>query len=183
MTTLSSSATVTIGAGSAVVDSIAIQVLPAIGSSTGNGRLIHPTLGTLDYDYGPDEWLNVDGDVIVAPIWANAKTLLGSSNALWQGNLRDVLVEERWSQALNVKLSFMRQLLSFWQTPPDPDTDPPVQWWPNYTTALGFNVAMVNLVVEGTGGSSGITLNPDGVLRGWVSGKLTLSMRILGRAS
>lgn len=183
MATLTSSATVTIGAGSAVVDSVAIPILPALGSSLGKGRLIHPTLGTLDYDHAPDEWRNVDSDVIVAPVWANSKTLVGSSNALWPGNIRDVEVEERWTQALNVSAVFFRQLMTFYQTPPDPDTDSPVQWWPNYATALGFQVAIKDVAIGDSGKGGGIVLTPVLPLRGWVDGKVVITMQILGRAS
>ena len=75
------------------MDSISIAVLPALGATAGRGRLIHPTLGTLDYPNAPDLWRNVDTDVIVAPVWANAKhaprlhlTRFG------KGNIRDVEV-------------------------------------------------------------------------------------------
>lgn len=182
MATLTSSSTVAIGAGSAVVESVVIPILPALGSILGKGRLVHPTLGTLDYPNAPDEWRNVDTDVIIAPIWANAKTLVGSSNALWPGNLRDVEVEERWTQALNLSAAFFRQLMSFWQTPPDPDTDPPVQWWPNYATALGYQVAIKDVAIGDQGKQQGIVLSPTLPLRGWVEGKVIVTMQVLGRA-
>lgn len=181
MTTLTSSATFAIGAGTPVIETAQITVLPALGSATGKGRLIHPTLGTLDYPNAPDEWANIDGDVIVAPIWASTKTLVGAANALWQGNLRDVIVAESWIQALNVQVTFLRQLLTFWQNPPDPDTGTPVQWWPNYATALGFQVALLEVKIEGDKLTDGVVLNPTVPLRGWVSGQVTLRMRILGR--
>lgn len=179
MTTLTSSSTFTIGDGSAVVETADVPILPALGSSTGKGRLVHPTLGTLDYENAPDEWVNIDSDLIIAPIWASQKTLVGAANALWAGNLRDVLVEEHWTQAINVKIGFLRQLLAFWQNPPDPDTGTPVTWWPNYVSTLGFEVAMLAVKV----GDTDVTLNPTALLRGWVSDKIVLSMRILGRAS
>lgn len=183
MATLTSSSTIAIGAGSAVVESATIPIVPAASAPGGTGRLVHPTLGTLDYDYAPDEWVNVDTDVIIPPIWSSAKTLTGSANALWPGHIRDVEVQEIWNQALNIKPAFMRQLLAFWQTPPDPDTDSPVLWYPNYTTALGFQVAMLEVTIEGdSGSSSGISLNPDTLYRDWVSGQVTLRMKILGRA-
>ena len=190
MTTLTSSATFTIGAGTAAVASATVNVLPALSSASGKGRLIHPTLGTLDYPNAPDEWINVDGDVIVAPTWSTVKTLQGATNALWAGNLRDVTVQEVWIQEMNVQVSFLRQLIAFWTNPPDPDTGTPVQWWPNYTTALGYQVVLENLTVLGDGQGlrdsllrEGVTLNAFALIQGWVSGKVTLTMRILGRAS
>ena len=131
MTTLTSSSTLTIGAGSTVVDSVSIPILPLISSGTGKGRLIHPTLGTLDYANKPDEWVNIDQDVIIAPIWTSTKTLQGAINVLSPSDVRDVVVEERWTQELNVTIPFLRTLLAFWQNPPDPVTGTPVQWWPN----------------------------------------------------
>lgn len=181
MTTLTSSATFTIGAGAVVIESAPLTILPAIGAATGRGRLIHPTLGTLDYPNAPDEWVNIDGDLIVAPVWASTKTLQGSANALWQGNVRDVTVSECWIQELNIPIAFLRQLLAFFQNPPDPDAGTPVQWWPNYTSPLGFQVAMTGVKVAGDSGADGIVLDALANRSGWVDGKLTNTMQILGR--
>jgi hypothetical protein len=181
MSTLTSSATFTIGAGAVVIESTAVTILPAIGGATGRGRLIHPTLGTLDYPNAPDEWVNIDGDLIVAPIWSSTKTLQGAANALWQGNIRDVQVAECWIQELNVTIAFLRQLLAFFQNPPDPDAGTPVQWWPNYASALGFEVAMIDVSVSGDSGAQGIVLDALANRTGWVDGKVTNTMRILGR--
>jgi hypothetical protein len=144
---------------------------------------VHPTLGTLDYPNAPDEWRNVDTDVIIAPVWANSKTLVGSSNALWPGNLRDVECEERWIQPLNLQAAFFRALMTFFQTPPDPDTDAPVQWWPNYATTLGYLVALTDIAIGDSGKGGGVVLTPTLPLRGWVEGKVVITMQILGRAS
>ncbi len=182
MATLTSSTTVSIGSGSAVVETASIPVVATPAYPGGTGRLIHPTLGTLDYDYAPDEWVNIDTDVVIPPIWSTAKTLTGASSALWPGHLRDVEVKEIWHQSLNIKPAFMRQLLAFWTTPPDPDTDSPVLWYPNYVTANGYQVAITDVTIAGDTSSSGITLNPDVLFRDWVSGAVTITMRILGRA-
>src|SRR5579862_3243807 len=112
MPTLTSSSTLAIGSGSAVVESVAIPILPGIVAPGGKGRLIHPTLGTLDYDYAPDEWVNLAHDVIVPPVWATTKTLSGASNALWPGDIRDVEVQEIWNQGLNLSANFALHLLS-----------------------------------------------------------------------
>lgn len=186
MTTLTSSSTITIGAGSAVVDSITIPILPVLSPGTGKGRLIHPTLGTLDYPNKPDEWVNIDQDVVIPPIWTTTKTLKGSINVLSQADIRDVIVEEHWAQEMNVTIGFLRMLLAFWCNPPDP-SGTPVQWWPNYATTLGYQVVLLNLQVgsglqNGRERSDGITLNPlvyDPV--NWVDEPVTLTMRILGR--
>jgi hypothetical protein len=62
MPTLTNSATLAIGAAVPAVEEVSIAVVPAASVATGNGRLVHPTLGTLDYTYAPNAWTNVDGD-------------------------------------------------------------------------------------------------------------------------
>jgi hypothetical protein len=187
MSTLSSSSTFTIGAGSVVTETVPIPILPLISPGTGLGRLIHPTLGTLDYDYSPDEWVNLDQDVIIAPTWSTQKTLQGAINTLWQGDIRDVIVEEHWINDPNVSATWLRHVLAFWQNPPDPVTGTPVQWWPNYATTLGFQVIMINVCV-GSGLKNirerydGTVLNHYANDDNWVTEPVTLTMRILGRA-
>lgn len=187
MTTLTSSSTFTIGAGSAVVDSVSVPILPLLSPGTGKGRLIHPTLGTLDYENCPDEWVNLDQDVIIPPIWTTTKTLQGAANALWQGNIRDVIVEEHWTQEVNVKTNFLRSLISFWANPPDPVSGTPVQWWPNYATTLGFKVILMNVQVGS--GLKNVRERYDGIVLNvfaqdpneWVTEPVTVTMRILAR--
>lgn len=175
MTTLTSSATFTVGEALTDTSSVSITILPAIGSSTGYGRLIHPTLGTYDYEKVPDEWTNMDGDAIIAPIWASSKTLNGTASTLMMGALRDVVVEERWLGDISASLTMLRTLISFWQNPPDPAIDY-VEWYPNYVNDLGFKVQLIALELNGQG------INFDYVSRqGYVTGTLTLRMRIAGR--
>lgn len=189
MTTLTSSATIVIGSGSAQVDSISIPILPVISAGTGKGRLIHPTLGTLDYPNCPDEWVNLDSDVIVPPIWTTTKTLQGSQNVLSSSDIRDAVVEEHWTGDVNVTIGFLRQLIAFWCNPPDPVSGVPVQWWPNYTTALGFNVVLLNLQVGD--GLKNVRERYDGIVLNtyaqgeveWVTEQVCLTMRIVSRAS
>jgi hypothetical protein len=175
MTTLTSSATIAVGEGATAVDSVQLTVLPAVGAPNGRGRLIHPSLGTYDYVRGPDEWSNIDGDVIVAPIWASAKTLLGSANTLFVGNIRDVTVEERWTQSVAGELSLVRALMAFWMNPPDPSLAY-VEWYPTYTSNLGFKVILLSLTVAG----KEITLSSL-AHQGWVRGPIVLRMKIAGR--
>lgn len=174
MTILTSQTTFTVGEASTEATSTSITILPTIGVGTGKGRLIHPTLGTYDYERCPDEWSNMDGDAIIAPIWASSKTLNGASNTLMMGNIRDVVVEERWIGDISASLTMVRTLASFWQNPPDPAIDY-IQWYPNYVNALGFKVIIAALELNGQG------LNFDYVSRqGYVTGTLVLRMRIAG---
>jgi hypothetical protein len=158
-----------------------IFISPAAGAGQGRGRLIHPNpeLGTFDYLREPDAWVNIDGDAIIPPVWSTSKTLLGASNTLFTGDLRDVIVEELWSKSsVCMELSQARMLIAMWQNPPDPSVAY-VQWWPTYANTLGYNVVILDLSI---GGNSGIQL--DGVTKsgiGWVRGPVRLKMRVCGR--
>jgi hypothetical protein len=175
MTILTSSATIAVGDGATAVDSVQLTVLPAVSVSSGRGRLVHPSLGTYDYVRGPDEWTNIDGDAIIPPIWASTKTLLGSANTLFVGNLRDVTVEERWTQSVAAEIDHVRTLLAFWMNPPDPSLAY-VEWYPTYTSNLGYKVILLSVTV----GGKEITLSSL-VHQGWVRGPIVLKMKIAGR--
>jgi hypothetical protein len=175
MATLTSSATLTIADAAVAVESIAVNVLPVAATSTGRGRLIHPSLGTYDYIRGPDEWQNIDGSPVIAPIWGSQKTLLGASNTLFSGDLRDVIVEERWTQSVAGEIAHFRMLLAMWTNPPDPAVAY-VQWYPTYTSTQGFNVVMLGLTL----GGREITITSLSH-QGWVRGPLVLRMRITGQ--
>jgi hypothetical protein len=175
MTTLTSSATFTIGAAATVIESVSVPVLAAAGVGEGRGRLVHPTLGAYDYAHAPNEWTNMDGDAIVSPIWASTKTLSGSSNTLWAGDIRDTVVEERWVGQLSASLAHLRALLAIWQNPPDPAADY-VEWYPSYVNALGFKVIVLAVEVGGQ------AVNFNFVARqGWIAQPITLRMKIAGR--
>ncbi len=137
--------------------------------------MIHPSLGTYDYIRGPDEWMNIDGDIIIPPVWSSSKTLLGAANTLFIGDVRDVIVEERWTQGVAGELQHMRALLAMWMNPPDPAVAY-VEWWPNYTSAEGFNVIFLSMTL----GGQGITISSLSK-QGWVRGPLVLRMRIASR--
>lgn len=175
MTTLTSSATITVGAGTTAVDTTTLTVLPAIGTGTGRGRLIHPSLGIYDYPRGPDAWSRMDGDSIDPPIWGSTKTLDGAANTLFKSNIRDTIKEERWTQSIAGELDFVRMLIAMWTNPPDPSVAY-VQWYPNYTNAHGYNVILLDLTV----GGQDITLTPL-TKQGWVRGPMVLRMRIASR--
>lgn len=174
MTTLTASTTFSIGASSTVVESATTTILPAIAAGSGRGRLVHPTLGTYDYAQMPDEWVNVDGDVIIDPIWANSRTLDGAANTLWQGNIRDVEVEERWTFAISI--AQVRAIAAMYQNPPDPD-DGYVAWYPNYANGNGYSVLILQLSI----GGEGIKLNYISRRHSFVIDDMVLRMRIVAR--
>lgn len=161
MPTLTNSASLSVGAGTPGYSEATITLLPAAPATGGMGRLIHPTLGTLDYEHPPTSWTNLRGGVIVPPVWASSKTLQGSANTLFAGALRDVTCVERWTGEnggeLRMLMSQLDAMIAMYVTPPDPAVAA-VQWWPNYESSIGYLVALTRLTV----GGQGITLD-------WVS--------------
>lgn len=153
MTTLTSSTLFTVTNQAMAVDTVSLVVVP-VGSAGagGSGRLIHPTLGTLDYVLPPHEWTNLDGDVIVTPTWASTKTLTSTANTLWPGALRDVLVSETWlpEAGLSMPMPMLRTLLAFYVNPPDPALGDFIEWHPTYSTALKFKVILESIEVSGS---------------------------------
>lgn len=182
MTTLTSSTTFTISAGPTTATAAQVKVLPIASDGSGTGRLIHPTFGTYDYQVAPNEWGNLDQDLIVRPIWQHTMTLNGGTNVLWAGNIKDVACEERWlgEGGLSMPIAQFRMLLAMWMNPPDPASNY-IHWYPSYTTSLGFKVAIESLTVQGKGGSGDISLDwyTKGALH--VSGAVTLRLRIIDR--
>lgn len=187
MAVLSSTATFAIADAVVAIEDVVLQVLPAWPLESGRGRIVHPTLGAYDYEVKPDEWVNIHGDVFVPPVWASTRTLTGAANVLWNGNLRDVVIEERWKSlgGLAMPIGQLRMLALIWTTPIDPVVGY-VLWYPNYTSPLGFQVLPVGLAV---GGQSNIVLNDvtnykdaSGNPDGWVTDPVTFTMKIAGRA-
>jgi hypothetical protein len=156
MATLTSTGSFAIVPGVSESTSLADLVLPSAAYPTGEGRIVHPTLGTFDYLYAPDEWSNLDGDVLVFPVWAVTKSLQGSSSAMWPGSLRDVTVEERWTAlgGLSMPMAQLRTLLACAMNPVDPAVAT-MQLFPNYTTDIGYNVLLLDIVF-GSGGNPGM---------------------------
>jgi hypothetical protein len=155
MPTLTSSSTFTIADKSSLLAAADFQIFPSVSYPNGNGRLVHPTLGAYDYEQKPLQWLNLDGDVLIAPTWAGTKTLGGAAVSLWKGNLADVVCEERWTGAggLAMPVAQLRALLAFFTNPVDPAVAY-VQWFPNYTSPAGFNVILADLLAGSVGPSS-----------------------------
>lgn len=184
MTTITTITSGIVGDANTVTATTTLTILPAAGGSVGGrGRLVHPSLGTFDYAYQPDEWTNMDGDALILPVWSTTKTLRGAANTVFQGNLRDVIIEEHWNQPLSMPMAMLRTLLSFYMNPPDPSVAY-IKWYPNYTNANGYNVVMLGLVCGQ--GASGDT-NPSGVTldvvsqQGWATKPVSLKMRIAGK--
>jgi hypothetical protein len=179
MATLTASTAFTIAASSTVVADVDIEVVAVGTAGTGRGRLIHPTLGTFDYLYMPEQWINMDGDAIIRPQWQTSQTLSSGQATLWGGNIKDVRCSEVWTApgGLSMPMSMLRMLMTIFQNPVDPEVDY-VQWWPSYTTTLGFDVAVVGLTV----GNTDITLT-DTSLQGWCDLPVTITYQLRSYAS
>lgn len=174
MTVLSSENTFSIGDAATVQESVTLTVLPVASPGEGRGRLVHPTLGTYDYAYAPDEWEGIDQDALIAPVWAHARTLDGAANTLWPGHLKDVECAERWTSEISMPMDMLRMLLSMWMNPPAPTSY--VQWFPSYTSSLGFKVALLGVT------SGGGVLTLDAISRqGWTAGVIEQRLRIIDR--
>ncbi len=181
MTTLTASSTIAIGESTPEQESVTITVLPLAAPGEGRGRLIHPTLGTFDYEFPPDRWSGLRTDLVVPPVWAVTPTLGGAFLAQWDGSIEDVEVLEQWEDGISMKAGDLDTLLSFWQSPPDPSLGVPsgyVQWWPSYATDLGFYVAILEVAA---GSGAGVETTKFGLDEGWVEGSTTLRMRIVAR--
>lgn len=178
---LSASATLTVADQAPTTAAATAVVQAPVGYGTGGrGRLVHPTLGAYDYVNTPDEIENVDGDIIIPPIWAHAQTIGGAVDALWSGYPRDVKVTERWAQGdVGCPIEHLRQLYQFFANPP-PLTGTPVIWTPNYINAKSYNVALVDLR---SGGSAGYKLAVRIARWGYAPKPVELDLRILGYAS
>jgi hypothetical protein len=148
MPTLTASNTFTVGDASVEVVEERVSVVAAGGNGTGRGRLWHPTFGAYDYPHAPDEWTNVDGDALIAPVWQHEKTLDGGQNTLWPGKLRDVECVERWIGDAAITADHLRMLLTFWMNPPDP-AQGYVLWHPTYINVAGYKVVLRDLRVSG----------------------------------
>jgi hypothetical protein len=173
-----------VGAAEELV-TLPIEVWPAFPVESGHGRIIHPILGAFDYEVKPDEWVNIDADAIIAPVWSSTRTLTSASNVLWQGNLRDVTIEERWKAlgGLSMPITQLRMLLAIWTTPVDPDVGY-VQWFPNYITNVGFKVLPVMLAAGGQGVTFDDIVNykdEDGEPIGWMTNPVTFTLKLVGR--
>ena len=157
------------------MESVSINVLPLSAVGPGTGKMVHPTLGTLNYPYSPDKWTNIDTDLIVPPIWASTQTLDGGASTLWAGNIKDIVVTESWTNELSVPVAFLRALMNFWMNPPAPEVGF-IEWYPSYTNELGFKVMITNV----TCGGKEITM--DFISRkGWVAGGMEITLKVAGR--
>jgi hypothetical protein len=180
MTLLTATTNFTILDASPVVESVQLSVVAAAAPGTGKGRMIHPTLGSLDYYLAPHEWTSMGEDAIIAPIWTSQMTLSSSANTLWPGVLRDVAPEEHWlpNAGLSMPLPMLKTLIAFWMNPPDPAVGY-IEWHPSYVTSLKFQVIITAIEV----GGQPMTMSPQSVGTNLVEFPVTLKLRIVGRVA
>jgi len=119
MTVLTASDTFSVGdTAPRAVETVPVIVVSAPTAPGGTGRLHHPVFGTYDYEIAPDEWTNLDSDIIYSPIWSHTQTLDGVASTRWAGYMKDVEVSERWVGAVAMKAGQLRMFLDFWMNPP-----------------------------------------------------------------
>lgn len=180
---LSASTTFDVQAAATVSAEAAVTVLPAVGYGTGGkGRIVHPSLGILDYYAQPDETDGLDGDVIVKPLWSRQRTIGGQIDTLWNGFIRDAVVVERWINGdVGSPLNHARALYQMFMNPPSPDDgmDGAVLWAPSYATARTYRVVLADLRIGGEGYSIDWILTKSGP---YTPSPVELELRILGYA-
>lgn len=177
MSTLSSSATLPIGETATATESVALTVLPIAGAGEGRGRLVHPTLGTYDYEQAPDEWDGLSSDVVISPRWIVTAGIFGSVVKLEDGDISDAVCEERWTSPAALGADQWAMLLAMFTAPPDPGAGEFVEWWPSYETNLGFYVALVGL----RAGANAITMTPTRQDIDEIEGPVALTLQVLAR--
>ena len=180
---LSSNATFTVASSGTESANVTATVMPAVGYGSGGlGRLVHPTLGTYDYEWKPDQRVNLHGDVVYAPDWVHSKTVGGGALSVGSGKVGDPIVVERWNHGEGiVPLALVEALLLFLQNPPDIDAGSYVTWSPNYATSRTWNVAIVGLRVGGQEVTIDTWLSEqdDGTVDGYTLGPCELALRII----
>lgn len=184
--TLTSTATFDVVAGVEALATIELNILPSF-MGEGNGRIEHPFIGAFDYEVKPDEWVNIDkNSPVIMPMWASSQTLTSTANTLWLGDLKDVVIEERWTGkgGISMPITQLRMLMTIWTTPIDPDVGY-VHWYPNYITQMAFKVLPLNLTVGGQGIALDDVSNykdEDGEHIGWATGPVVLTLKLVGLA-
>ena len=173
--------------------------MPAASYPHGTGRIVHPTLGAFDYEAAPDEWTNIDGDVVVLPTFSATKTLQGAATSLWNGDIRSVICEERWLSlgGLAMPVGQLRAILACAMNPVDPAVAY-MQWYPTYTTSIGYQAILLDVVI-GSAGRPGVSalsgfnsqslvlndlvnaLDENGNVYGWVDKPVTLYWKMVSR--
>lgn len=177
MTILTASSTFTVLPSPVATETADITVLPLTAATGGKGRMVHPTLGVLDYPYAPDEWDNIDLDIIVPPVIGYQQTLGGMTATVHNGSMQDIVCVERWTSDVSLPVLFVRALLNFWMNMPAPETGQFVKWYPSYTTDLGYNVIIMGVSVNG----SDVTF--DYISRqGWVAGEVAVRFKAISYA-
>jgi hypothetical protein len=178
MPTLTASSTFQVTEQDALItEEVVVSIISAPPAApAGTGRLVHPTLGTYDYDLQPTSWSNVDNDIIVRPEWSATKTLTGQKFTLWQGYDEDTVVKEKWEPTGGATAAMrngqLRSLLDMFVNPPNPPSF--VQWYPNYVNAYGYSVVLLSLEV----GGEGVTF--DFVSKaGLITGEVTLTLQVV----
>lgn len=180
--TISANASFSVADSATVSASVTETVLAPVSYAAGNGRgyLTHPTLGTYLYANTPSHVVNFDGAPIIIPDWLHGKSVSGGTDTLWSGNIRDVLVTERWAfpgSDVGSTISLLRNLYTFYANPPDPSAGSYVIWAPDYATSVTYSVAMVGL----RAGGNQYTVDKFLSAKGYAPSPVELDLRIIAQ--
>lgn len=129
------------------------------GDPSARRRLVHPNpaLPPITYAVNPARSLNLDNDVVAAPITGLVQTLASTRLVRFDRNLEDAVVAEVWpgsDRSAAMPTSFLRLLLEYWLNPPafDPLSPSYVRWEPRDRNANAYDVELVRITVGGQDG-------------------------------
>ena len=168
MTTIVGSRTVQIGAGTTVTvqETATVLDLGPGGSALLRLRLVHPdpeVQAPLLYFSNPDRTINMDNEVLAAPITSVVRALTGSAVIRFDRTLADVVITEVWTASAEkyaIPAFFARQLYNYLLSPPvfNPVVPVFVQWTPQDKNAKTYNVELLALAIgSGSGGGFDFT--------------------------
>lgn len=157
------------------------QFIPTAGDITKTGKLVHPTVGTLQYTFMPYKWSGVDGDVIVLPIWQVEQTLTGRHATMWPGTIEDALCVEFWT---GLPIAMTDVLQRMYETPTDIEAGQFVVWSPEYCSDNSYKVVIEWLEARGLGpaGDPPVQHGYVQTVHGWDTKDVTIKFRIKDRA-
>lgn len=161
MGTASSSRLYQIFLGAPATDDEAVTILGLgpTGDATARRRLVHPDATNFEpilYFQNPDRTMNIDNELLRAPIASVLRALDGSAVVRFDEVDADVLITEIWL-ATDGKFSMpaflFRQLYEYLINAPawDPASPDYIQWSPQDKNAKTYNVELIRMAVGGGG--------------------------------
>ena len=147
------------GTPTTVDEAVTILGLGPTGDATARRRLVHPDAANFEpilYFMNPDRTLNLDNEVLRAPLTAVHRMLEGSAVSRFEQVDADILITETWqgsSQKFSMPGFMFRQLYEYLLNPPawTPSAPVYIQYSPQDKNPNTYDVELIRLVV-GSGG-------------------------------